>query len=196
MKKCLIVLLIIFSSVEISLNLRIQEVILKQLSEDEGEKKNITRGQLVVTEGLLHLGKYNYSFGGGNYEGPTKGKYKPEINHCDDRARVGFDCGGFVLYVYYKALNLKLPHGPSVVYKKAKKENKLLPLSERQPGDLVFYKTNKKDAPYPYRHIAIYAGNNTIVQSEGHEKGSCKPKLISHDEMSTKDLAEEVARFW
>ena len=43
----------------------------------------------------------------------------------------------------------------------------------------------------------MYAGNNMIVQSEGHYKKSCRPKPLSYDKMKRKKLLKRVvARFW
>lgn len=67
----------------------------------------------------------------------------------------GFDCSGFVQYVYAH-FGIKLSRD---TYSQIKQGN---PVYEGQlmPGDLIFFGTN--DAP---GHVAIYIGNNLIIHS-------------------------------
>lgn len=68
----------------------------------------------------------------------------------------GFDCSGFVQYVYSR-------HGillPRTAYQMAM----ALPSvddSLRKPGDLVFFNTTGK----PYSHVGIYIGRNSFVHA-------------------------------
>ncbi len=69
----------------------------------------------------------------------------------------GFDCSGFVNYVYHKAANVKLPrtsHGISRV-------GRAVTSSELQAGDLVFFNTTKK----PFSHVGIYVGDGKFIHA-------------------------------
>ena len=69
----------------------------------------------------------------------------------------GFDCSGFVRYVFQEAANLTLPHGASAMSQVGKKVNE----KELQPGDLVFFNTMKS----VYSHVGIYVGNNRFIHA-------------------------------
>lgn len=69
----------------------------------------------------------------------------------------GFDCSGFVRYVYQQASNLSLPHSARAI----SQLGKTIPKSELQPGDLVFFNTLKS----AFSHVGIYVGNNRFIHS-------------------------------
>ncbi len=69
----------------------------------------------------------------------------------------GFDCSGFVRYVYQQASNLTLPHGARAI----SQLGKTIPKNELQPGDLVFFNTLKST----FSHVGIYLGNNRFIHS-------------------------------
>ena len=69
----------------------------------------------------------------------------------------GFDCSGFVRYVYQQATNLSLPHGAKAISQLGKSVAK----SDLQPGDLVFFNTLKST----FSHVGIYVGNNRFIHS-------------------------------
>lgn len=69
----------------------------------------------------------------------------------------GFDCSGFVRYVYQQAANLTLPHGARAISQLGKS----IPKSELQPGDLVFFNTLRST----FSHVGIYLGNNRFIHS-------------------------------
>lgn len=69
----------------------------------------------------------------------------------------GFDCSGYVRYVYQQASNLTLPHGARAI----SQLGKTIPKSELQPGDLVFFNTLKST----FSHVGIYLGNNRFIHS-------------------------------
>lgn len=69
----------------------------------------------------------------------------------------GFDCSGLVAYVYREALGIRLPHNTL-----AQSEAGVpVSLAELQPGDLVFYDTQKR----PFSHVGIYMGNGQFVHA-------------------------------
>lgn len=69
----------------------------------------------------------------------------------------GFDCSGFVRYVFQEAANLTLPHGARAMSQIGQKVNE----NELQPGDLVFFNTMKS----VYSHVGIYVGNNRFIHA-------------------------------
>jgi cell wall-associated NlpC family hydrolase len=71
--------------------------------------------------------------------------------------QTGFDCSGFVNYVFNKAANVKLPRttrGLSRIGDTVKKQ-KLL------PGDLVFFNTRRR----PFSHVGIYLGEGEFIHA-------------------------------
>ncbi len=73
------------------------------------------------------------------------------------KPETGFDCSGFVRYVFSQAANLTLPptaRAISQIGKTVKKE-------ELQPGDLVFFNTLKS----AFSHVGIYIGNNKFIHA-------------------------------
>ena len=69
----------------------------------------------------------------------------------------GFDCSGFVRYVFQQAANLTLPHGARAISQVGKNVSK----DELQPGDLVFFNTLRSVTS----HVGIYVGNNRFIHS-------------------------------
>ncbi len=69
----------------------------------------------------------------------------------------GFDCSGFVRYVFKEAANLTLPHGSRAMSQVGKNVSE----KELQPGDLVFFNTMKS----VYSHVGIYVGNNRFIHA-------------------------------
>ncbi|WP_394514452.1 C40 family peptidase [Priestia aryabhattai] len=67
----------------------------------------------------------------------------------------GFDCSGFLDYVYKEALGIKLPRTVAEIYK--------VGVSVKNPsvGDLVFFETYKPGAS----HAGIYLGNGKFLHS-------------------------------
>ncbi|GAA5166709.1 C40 family peptidase [Ornithinimicrobium tianjinense] len=64
----------------------------------------------------------------------------------------GFDCSGYTQWVFREALGIELPRTA------AQQQAYATPVSNPQPGDLVFY-------GYPAYHIGIYAGNGMMYDS-------------------------------
>ncbi len=70
----------------------------------------------------------------------------------------GFDCSGFVAYVYEKALGKKLPHNA-----KAQSEYvRIYNLSQLEPGNLVFFDTSGKGK---INHVGIYLGEGRFIHA-------------------------------
>lgn len=69
----------------------------------------------------------------------------------------GFDCSGFVRYVFQKSLGWQLPRTSIEISQVGE------PLAEDQlrPGDLVFFNTQR----HPFSHVGIYLGENRFVHA-------------------------------
>lgn len=68
----------------------------------------------------------------------------------------GFDCSGYVQYVF-KKLGLKLSRTTSTQYR----EGTAVAKKNLQPGDLVFFNTTGRGVS----HVGIYLGNNKFIHS-------------------------------
>ncbi|HET7172071.1 MAG TPA: NlpC/P60 family protein [Gaiellales bacterium] len=64
----------------------------------------------------------------------------------------GFDCSGLVMYVYAQ-LGVSLPHNAAAQASVLPS----VPLSDLQPGDLVFFNG--------FEHVGIYVGNGTMIHA-------------------------------
>lgn len=71
--------------------------------------------------------------------------------------RNGFDCSGFVYYVFLKSLGLQLPRTSLEMSRMGESLNK----DQLRPGDLVFFNTQRQ----PYSHVGIYVGENRFVHA-------------------------------
>ena len=82
----------------------------------------------------------------------------------------GFDCSGYVSYVY-SCFNFSLPHSSLAQYKLSRH------LKERnaRPGDLVFFITRGNQIS----HVGIYLGDNSFIHSPGQGKKVCVESLDS-----------------
>lgn len=69
----------------------------------------------------------------------------------------GFDCSGFVRYVFQQSTSMTLPHGAKAISKLGQ------PVSQEQlqPGDLVFFNTLKS----AFSHVGIYLGNQKFIHA-------------------------------
>lgn len=70
----------------------------------------------------------------------------------------GFDCSGFVMYVY-KKVGVSLPHSSRMQYSCGQPVSR----SELQPGDLVFFYN-------PISHVGIYIGDGKMIHAAGRGK--------------------------
>ena len=69
----------------------------------------------------------------------------------------GFDCSGFVRYLYEKSVGLVLP-------RRAEEQAKVteeISRSELKPGDLVFFNTLKRT----FSHVGIYVGDGKFIHA-------------------------------
>jgi len=71
----------------------------------------------------------------------------------------GFDCSGFVQYVY-KNFGIDLPRTSMDQINKGRS----VTINNLAAGDLVFFTTNP-DLPYEVSHVGIFIGNNKFIHS-------------------------------
>lgn len=69
----------------------------------------------------------------------------------------GFDCSGFVRYVFQHAANLTLPHGARALSQLGES----VTMEQLQPGDLVFFNTLKS----AFSHVGIYLGDKRFIHA-------------------------------
>ncbi|HEY8887057.1 MAG TPA: C40 family peptidase [Gallionella sp.] len=69
----------------------------------------------------------------------------------------GFDCSGFVDYVFRHSAQVSLPHNAQ----KISRHGLPVKMSQLREGDLVFYDTNNQ----AFSHVGIYLGNNRFIHA-------------------------------
>ena len=74
-----------------------------------------------------------------------------------DKPQTGFDCSGFVAYVYREGLGLILPHRSREISKTGTPVAK----DELEPGDLVFFNTMRR----AFSHVGIYLGDHKFIHA-------------------------------
>lgn len=72
-------------------------------------------------------------------------------------AASGFDCSGLVAHVFKEAYGMLLPHNA----KAQSAFGKVIPVSQLEPGDLVFFNTQQE----PYSHVGIYLGDDRFIHA-------------------------------
>ena len=117
----------------------------------------IGTGQVLLRtlpDGVQNLLQYALSHEGISYH---KGGTNPES---------GFDCSGFVSYVFDQAVGVVLPHSARAI----SQVGKYIQLTELHPGDLVFFH-------FKYRtvsHVGIYLGNNQFIHDASNRTGGVR----------------------
>jgi cell wall-associated NlpC family hydrolase len=76
-----------------------------------------------------------------------------------------WDCSGLTMTTYQKAAGIYISwHSVVAQFRLAAKRKQLVPMRERQAGDLIFYTTSSAFDGDKY-HIAIYSGNNKMIEA-------------------------------
>lgn len=113
-----------------------------------------TDGQEIVEFARQYVGKLPYVWGGTSLE-------------------TGADCSGFVQSVYKKF---------DVHLKRTTYEQEYngfeIPLSELQPGDLVFYYYGSEAVPGSSHHVAIYSGDGQVIHAINQKQGTQETPII------------------
>ena len=105
---------------------------------------NSSAAAIAIAAARSQLG-VPYSWGGGNASGPSYG--------IAQGANIrGFDCSGLTLYAYAQA-GISLSH----LTWDQMRQGQVVPLSQIQPGDLVFY--------WGGGHMALYVGGGQVIHA-------------------------------
>ena len=78
----------------------------------------------------------------------------------------GFDCSGFVRYVFAHAVGLELPTNSASQFVAGLKVDR----SDMKPGDLVFFRTAGKRGQGRISHVGIYIANGQFIHSPSRGK--------------------------
>jgi cell wall-associated NlpC family hydrolase len=98
----------------------------------------------------------------------------------------GFDCSGYVQYLYKKhQINL-----PRTAWAQSKK-GIAISTNNLQKGDLLFFLTDKKRG-IPITHVGIYLGNGNFIHAASKKKGIIISPLFSGHYADTFVLAKRV----
>jgi cell wall-associated NlpC family hydrolase len=81
----------------------------------------------------------------------------------------GFDCSGFVKYVYQMNFPVDLPPSAPLQYQAGMKVDK----EELEPGDLVFFRTRRG------WHVGMYVGQDSFIHAPNHRKTVSVSPLFS-----------------
>jgi cell wall-associated NlpC family hydrolase len=73
----------------------------------------------------------------------------------------GFDCSGFVRYVFERALGLQLPNNSASQYL----IGHIVHRNDMQPGDLVFFRTADRRGKGRISHVGIYVSDGRFIHS-------------------------------
>ncbi|MCC7487493.1 MAG: C40 family peptidase [Burkholderiales bacterium] len=74
-----------------------------------------------------------------------------------ESAESGFDCSGFVGYVFRETMGLVLPR----TSREISRTGEAVERNELEPGDLVFFNTMRQ----AFSHVGIYLGNDQFVHA-------------------------------
>lgn len=113
-------------------------VTVESLPASEVSTENWSERAQEVLINALSLSGIRYKYGGNSPE-------------------TGFDCSGFVSYVFKQATSLTLPRSALAM----SRLGTTVPKSELKPGDLVFFNTLKS----AFSHVGIYVGDNRFIHS-------------------------------
>lgn len=148
-------------------------------------------GAKIVSAARKMVGKYPYSWAGGNNNGATYGIVQDISPYCDDSDVIGFDCSGLAKYAVYQGTGVSLYHQSQVQYDTAKNNGQLVDIGNRKAGDLVFFGSSSSSI----HHVAIYSGEGTMIEAPGHNS-DCSGMLVREKELRTSQLISKAARFW
>jgi cell wall-associated NlpC family hydrolase len=110
--------------------------------------------ETVISRAMDNLG-VRYSWGGGNYYGPTTGVRDGGVaDEFGDYYSVGFDCSGLMMYAFAGA-GVYLPHYSGYQYTAGTQ----VPLSEAERGDMLFW------GPGGGTHVALYLGDGMMIEA-------------------------------
>ena len=129
---------------------------------------------IAAAKGML--GRYPYSWGGGNAFGPTKG-ICCSPSGIDDRNTVGFDCSGFMEYVFHKGAGLRLSSTSRSQYA----DGPRVPIAQIKAGDMVFWSSSSR-TPSSIHHVALYIGDGRIAEANRVSGPDIRIRAFSRNE--------------
>ena len=157
----------------------------KKMQTNQNNRDNAAK---IVLAARSMVGKYPYSWGGGNDDGATCGIVQKIPPYCDDRNVVGFDCSGLVKYAVYQGTGISLIHHSKTQYEQAPCR---VSLSEMEPGDLIFFGAS----PDKIHHVAVFSGNGMMIEAPGHnDDGSGIP--VREVSIPQKEVISSAGRYW
>ena len=145
-------------------------------------------GDKIASAAKSMVGKYPYSWGGGNDHGATYGVKQTSSPYCDDRKVVGFDCSGLAKYSVYQGTGHSIVHYAQSQYSDCGNKK---PLSDKAAGDLVFFGSSTSSI----HHVAIYIGGGEMVEAPGHNS-DCSGIPVRRVSLRTSELISKVCRMW
>lgn len=80
--------------------------------------------------------------------------------------KTGFDCSGFVRYVFDQTEGLLLPHSAEAISQMGRR----IEVTDIHPGDLVFFSFIRESIS----HVGIYLGNEEFIHAASRHTGSVK----------------------
>lgn len=111
------------------------------------------QSQLKTVPNVIHsLLQYALSYEGAAYR---RGGTSPQA---------GFDCSGFVRYVFDHVEGVVLPHSAQAL----SQIGNHIKMAELHPGDLVFFRLMR----HGISHVGIYLGNNQFIHASSTRTGS------------------------
>lgn len=149
-----------------------QAELARQASAAAGRVRSSATGTVggVINRALSMIGT-TYAWGGGNGSGPSRGIRDGGVaDRFKDYRKTGFDCSGLMLYAFNGA-GIGLPRYSGNQYNAGKK----VPLSQMQPGDMLFWANGKR-----IHHVALYIGDGRMVEAP-YSGGKVKISPVRRD---------------
>lgn len=88
--------------------------------------------------------------------------------------KTGFDCSGFVSYVFEEELGIKLPRTTSQLLKM---EAPVIARSDLEPGDLILFNDRGRGR---VTHVGIYMGDDEFIHSSSTRSGGVRVDKLSN----------------
>ncbi|MDD5181079.1 MAG: C40 family peptidase [Gallionellaceae bacterium] len=104
--------------------------------------------------------------------------------HGGDSPETGFDCSGFVRYVFQKSAGWILPRTSLEM----SRTGESLEVDQLRPGDLVFFNTQKQ----LFSHVGIYVGEDRFVHAPSKGKAISLANMHEHYWQSRYDGARRI----
>ena len=120
-------------------------------------------GAAAVIEAAMSQQGVPYSWGGGDFFGPTLGsnsKGDTPGGPWDGRNIIGFDCSGLMEFAFYKGTNGEVRMGDTT--RDQIQQGHAISVRDLRAGDIVVF--DDPDTGIPF-HVALYIGNHQFVHA-------------------------------